>query len=371
MKRLIKAAVIVLCAIVLMTGCFFVEPPSKESVEQRLDKSLTIGYTYLKKKEVAKDDTYYYYRADDGVEFSARAYTAPGEYGKAAYVDCDYIMKWFEARRDFTEELLGGSRFDSDIFEYGVKVYVDGYSDLEDAARFARYIIDAYEPIPVKYDIFTMAMQYPIRIEIRTKDDVWLCLLELLFEGETPPTVEDIFADMKDRFLQGVEEGEIVADIDEAEFEGRKTSRLGGLIVNGVRCSDILFHSADLDDYMIELAETDFGVVIDYNYSNTWSFANIIRALGGEYEIGDKTATWKIGEDVWLAEVSTHIKYSEYDGHATVLIDDVSFYKNGEKLDIERGKLSDIELSLHDLELLTGKTVTVHRNKGCAVIVDN
>jgi len=349
----------------ILSGCSQTLPP-QDDIDIALDSALTIGYTYVSTEEVNEREIIYNYKADDGIDFKVKSSIGDGDYGEVLFTKCDYPDRWLEQNHSVIEGAIDDN-FECKYLGGYVNIYINGFDDLQLASELVYSILSSVEPMPINRENLGSKINYN-RIQIQIWSETHIKSFDFLYHNEEMPALEFILTELERNFLDLIEIGHISADdnIDESVFDKYPKTSLSGLKVNGELFDDVyLVYNEEYDDYLINFnSYLDFGTQPDrnYNYTDKGSFAKIIESFGGAHKTGEWTAKWTIGSDIWESEAVT-----PDDSDAFLKITDFIVYKNGEKLELQTPELGAIfKLTLADLELMTGKIITVHRNKGYA-----
>ena len=408
MKKLTAIAVLISICI---TGCYTdkngnlrfsdEEMYTFSDIDRMLNDSMTIGFTYVDtEREDDNRKVSHTFIADDGVEFTASSYLYKTDYAifDRAGMSFDYPLKWFEDKHETIASIIG-EQFDFEFLWYGLDIYISEYEHLQPVSELISELLSAFPPISVTSEgeeyynrrpeihvsVIAPRDEYDIDVESNEPQRKQISYssgftfpIEYEFSPQSQPSnADDVFVLLREKLLDSIEQGWIRnVHVDEEVFDNHPKSRLGRFIILGESFQVWLPYSEEHDDYYTDFTvERNAGgeTVNHYEFTVESNFPLFIQAVGGTYEVdADKTnstVNWIIDDDVYRMDLTVEtIEHESFDVKYEHIAG-LTVYKNDEELSLSAASgTGRFMFTFADLELMTGKTITVERAKGRAVI---
>jgi len=172
--------VILIPTIIFLSAFIFVQvrreggvPHSRQEVESKLDKCLTVDYEYISTNviddsERTRDETetVYYFKDKNGLLFKVvSSYIFWGGYEMVAQKEsnCDYAEMWFMANQKDVDNVLAAYLHDNEYWlnddenhyaKYWIRI--SNYDDLPKVADAVEAALTALPPLPIKKENYTI-----------------------------------------------------------------------------------------------------------------------------------------------------------------------------------------------------------------------
>lgn len=378
----VKKIIISICVFVnvlYLYGCstkptYYSKSFVEKYVNTRFDKPEFIEELSYEDDTREKNMIYEYrYRDRGGIEFSVYCGTSHKRFNASTTIfyqkdiSNDYIENVFKLHENTIGELLSDLSFSIDFDIYGIEFYLE---DEEQIHLAAETIARLDELLDIHYygdemDYRVRVLFYPVNAKESNDPLDADSIVDIQFSNgqkeklcydEVKQTIEQAVTDRSKKFhidyglskelMQKYDAPTLQLFIDEKEMEGYELRRIDDVYL------------MDKLDICQDFNETP------YDNKNIRHFAELVEAVGGEYQCDNWEAKWVIGKDEWQAE----LKIKQDQGYRTIRV-----WKNGKELVLSAPKeLNTIDggttFSLDDLSLLLGKGYVINQETMCVTI---